>query len=413
MPRDSNGNYSLPAGNPVTTLSVISSTWANTTLSDISTAMTGSLSRSGEGAMLAGLKLFDGVIGAPGLTWGTETTAGIYRNAAGDFRFAIGGADVFRFQTGGTVGLFANGAVGTPSISWSAEPTSGFYRNAAADFRYALGGVDFIQWTTNLESISGTAPARRWNETDAAANNRLWDVIASGEDLLFRTLTDALVATAWMSISRIAGVADAIIMHTPFRSQGLATFEAVGAASPSVNISSTRPILRWTETGVTANNSVWQIDAEGEAFRLFASDDAGGSSTIWMQVERTGISIDNINFPAGQLLYGSREVGYRQLLVNTKAANFSFTDAERGMIYRISAGTLTVTIDTTLTANSIFTLVNDGGGAATINGSGVTIQWFNGSGAVSSGSRTLAVAGAITVWMVNNTTAYVWGTGLS
>lgn len=47
MPRDISGNYTLPAGNPVVTGTTIASTWANTTLSDIATALTQSLSIDG------------------------------------------------------------------------------------------------------------------------------------------------------------------------------------------------------------------------------------------------------------------------------------------------------------------------------------------------------------------------------
>lgn len=44
MPRNAAGVYSLPTGNPVIPGTIISSTWANTTLSDIATALTNSLS---------------------------------------------------------------------------------------------------------------------------------------------------------------------------------------------------------------------------------------------------------------------------------------------------------------------------------------------------------------------------------
>lgn len=47
MPRDISGNYTLPAGNPVVTGTTISSTWANSTLSDIAAALTASLSIDG------------------------------------------------------------------------------------------------------------------------------------------------------------------------------------------------------------------------------------------------------------------------------------------------------------------------------------------------------------------------------
>jgi len=47
MPRDIFGNYTLPAGNPVVTGTAIASSWGNTTLNDIATALTNSLSVDG------------------------------------------------------------------------------------------------------------------------------------------------------------------------------------------------------------------------------------------------------------------------------------------------------------------------------------------------------------------------------
>ena len=48
MSRNGSGTYSLPAGNPVVTGTTISSTWANTTLTDIANALTGSLASDGQ-----------------------------------------------------------------------------------------------------------------------------------------------------------------------------------------------------------------------------------------------------------------------------------------------------------------------------------------------------------------------------
>jgi hypothetical protein len=48
MSRNGSGTYSLPSGNPVVTATTITSTWANTTLNDIATALTGSLAADGQ-----------------------------------------------------------------------------------------------------------------------------------------------------------------------------------------------------------------------------------------------------------------------------------------------------------------------------------------------------------------------------
>ena len=99
MPRDANGNYTLPAGNPVVSGTIIASNWANTTMADIGNEITESLSRLGEGGMQAPLKLTDGTAGAPGLTWGVEVASGLYRDGAEDYRYSILGTDIFQWTS--------------------------------------------------------------------------------------------------------------------------------------------------------------------------------------------------------------------------------------------------------------------------------------------------------------------------
>lgn len=72
MARNGSGTYSLPAGNPVVTGTTIQSTWANTTLSDIATALTQSLSQDGQTPVTANLPM--GGFKLTGLAAGT--TAG-------------------------------------------------------------------------------------------------------------------------------------------------------------------------------------------------------------------------------------------------------------------------------------------------------------------------------------------------
>jgi len=71
MPRSS-GTYTLPAGNPVTTGTTITSTWANTTLSDIATALTGSVATDGTSPMTGILQMGNNKI--TGVANGTAST---------------------------------------------------------------------------------------------------------------------------------------------------------------------------------------------------------------------------------------------------------------------------------------------------------------------------------------------------
>ena len=71
MSRNGSGVYNLPAGNPVVTGTTISSSWANNTLSDIATALTGSVASDGQTAMTGPLNMNSNKV--VGVTAGTAS----------------------------------------------------------------------------------------------------------------------------------------------------------------------------------------------------------------------------------------------------------------------------------------------------------------------------------------------------
>jgi hypothetical protein len=80
MSRNGSGVYSLPAGNPVVTGTTISSSWANTTLSDIATALTGSIAADGQTAMTGNLQMGNNKV--TGLAVATATGDALSYNQA-------------------------------------------------------------------------------------------------------------------------------------------------------------------------------------------------------------------------------------------------------------------------------------------------------------------------------------------
>lgn len=91
MARNASGIYSLP--NPaVIAGTTIDADDENETRSDMATELTNSLDRNGRGSMLAALKLFDGTVGAPGLSFGSDTDNGIYRSGADAWSLVVAGA---------------------------------------------------------------------------------------------------------------------------------------------------------------------------------------------------------------------------------------------------------------------------------------------------------------------------------
>lgn len=123
MPRDSNGNYVLPAGNPVVSGTIIASGWANPTMSDIGVELTNSLDRQGRGGMLAPFKFLDGTAGAPGMTWTSEPSTGFFRAGASEMAATVAGVPRMRW-TGSGVDVWdpaANAGLG----AWIALTTGG------------------------------------------------------------------------------------------------------------------------------------------------------------------------------------------------------------------------------------------------------------------------------------------------
>lgn len=88
MPRDGSGNYTLPAGNPVVIGTLIESSWANSTLSDIATQLNNVITRDGLLGPVNPFKLIDGSQSAPGLAFNSEPGLGLYRIGGNQLGFA-------------------------------------------------------------------------------------------------------------------------------------------------------------------------------------------------------------------------------------------------------------------------------------------------------------------------------------
>ena len=82
MPRDGQGDYTLPGGNPVAPGTVISATWANPTMEDLGNEITNSLDRLGRGGMLVPFRNQDGDTINPGITFTLQEGTGISRSEA-------------------------------------------------------------------------------------------------------------------------------------------------------------------------------------------------------------------------------------------------------------------------------------------------------------------------------------------
>lgn len=90
MPRNASGIYTLPDP-PVIAGTTINSADENTTRNDMAAELTNSLDRNGRGQMVGQFKAADGLIGAPGISFGADTDNGLYRIGPNDWGLVAGG----------------------------------------------------------------------------------------------------------------------------------------------------------------------------------------------------------------------------------------------------------------------------------------------------------------------------------
>lgn len=177
------------------------------------------------------------------------------------------------------------------------------------------------------------------------------------------------------------------------------TFTAVGSnlAWP-LTLSSSQPGMILIETDGAADNQAWRIFALSEALRFDVVNDAASSSAAWLTVNRTGATVDTINFENGTLEYGGVEVGFRDIPRVTGGI-------VRGKCNAITAG---ITINTSsLSAGYTYALYNDSASDVTITqGSGVTLRL---AGTSTTGNLTLLARGFATLWANSGTEVVAMG----
>lgn len=127
MPRDGSGNYTLPAGNPVVNNTLIQSTWANPTMSDIAVQLNNVLTRDGVLGPTLPFKLVDGSVAAPGLAFNSEPSLGFYRPTASVINLAAGNAITATLDASSSattrLSAFPRSAAGSAVLLLSNQPS--------------------------------------------------------------------------------------------------------------------------------------------------------------------------------------------------------------------------------------------------------------------------------------------------
>jgi hypothetical protein len=147
MSRDGSGNYSLyPTGNPVTTNTTISSTWANNTLNDLAAAMTQSVSKDGQTTVTGNIPM------------GTNKLTGLGAGSAATDSANLGQVAAQAFIWCGTAGGTANALTLAPTPAITAYAAGQVFRfKSSASGNSAATTVAVSGLTTQAIQNQGVA----------------------------------------------------------------------------------------------------------------------------------------------------------------------------------------------------------------------------------------------------------------
>ena len=192
MARNGAGTYTLPAGNPVTTGTTISSSWANNTLNDIASGLTTSLAYDGQTAPVANLPM------------ATYAHTGV-GNATVRTMYASAG------QVQDSSLQFLTTVAGTNTIT-AIAPISMTALAAGQTFRFVAVATNTSGVTLNINSIGAKAITKNGTTALAASDiviNSIVQVVYDGTQFQLLNVASAIpagVITMWSgTIATIPG----------------------------------------------------------------------------------------------------------------------------------------------------------------------------------------------------------------
>ena len=316
MPRDANGNYTLPIGNPVVTGTPISSVVQNTTMADVATALTGSLSRTGLGGMLAPLPFTSGTVGAPGITWQNELTSGFYLSSAGDMRAAVTGFNRQRWLPSSPSQLWDGAAWSNIITALTLAPVLSPYAIKAANetitgaWTFAGSGYDFNSqvkfiagWLSDNYAELGIPAASSTDygelffwDYGAAADAKGWVIRfdRSQKNFILASENDAAsVSRNLLEFLRGTGQTVTNINYGNSTDQPLHTFYG----QVIVETGATPTSLSFNEKTGVVNEHWWTLAAQGTGhLQLFADSDDFSVSNLLFDFDRTGAAVASMSF---------------------------------------------------------------------------------------------------------------------
>ena len=284
---------------------------------------------------------------------------------------------------------FADGTVSLPGLSFSSEVNSGFYRAATNDVRASIAGVDRTRWRADSAN-----PFQIWNGS-------MWNSVLNAG-------SDATIGADWV----FSGLLTIPVATVTAHEAALTIIEGqiTGAAFSNWNAA-----FGW-------GNHAGLYELLDAAFTK--NDEADTISAAWVFS-----GIVTLDAPVGVSGFGTggkvkdgtdvaRAIGFNVMpLYDIDVADI-FDLAHSGMYWHNDgAATIAFTCDqdADIPIGATYTGTSDAtaGVQTIIEGAGVTLKWFDGSGAVKTGTRTIAVSAVWSVYKYSLTEFHIWGLGIT
>jgi len=300
----SSGTYSLPAGNPVTTGTTISSTWANNTFSDIASALSSAVLKDGTQTITADLPMSSHKL--TGLSAGSAAGHSLrYEQVFTTGTLTLLGALVAGGQvnTIKAANLAAAATVAIGAVTGNYAVVSGTATVSSFD-TLAAGGVRIIEWSgaTPLDnnanlilpgnaSLTTAAGDMSIAISEGSAQWRLWHQKFTGAPILMSPITNSLGADVSCSATGTFATGPSVAQSTAgtWFASGSVTFkDTAGAASFRVKLWDGTNVIASTEIATTGASNAGQAKLSG-----FITNPAGNIR----------ISVQDISSTSGAILF--------------------------------------------------------------------------------------------------------------
>jgi hypothetical protein len=205
MSRNGSGTYTLPAGNPVVTGTTISSTWANSTLTNIASALTDSLAADGQTTATGNLKM------------GNNRITGLADGIAATDAATVGQSMIIDNMPAFSVYLSADQTVSASTFTKAAFDTEEFDTNnnfdSTTNYRFTptVAGYYQINFVLSFPTGANVCIASIYKNGSEYSRGTRVDSVAAGLGsivsavLYFNGSTDYVEAYGFSSATTFAG----------------------------------------------------------------------------------------------------------------------------------------------------------------------------------------------------------------